>query len=142
MSKILVIEFDGTITQQGTWPHIGTLKPMVVQSLKKMQDSGYRIIISSTRNNPKLPGNQELKYFYEMVDFICENDIPYDEIDDGKRGKPLGDIYISHRNLKFCDNWVDTMYRIMYNRGLRKKETKRQVKNREDEGWLDGAGEV
>jgi hypothetical protein len=41
-----------------------------------------------------------------MIAFLEEHKIPYDEIDDGTKGKPLADYYIDDKAIRFTDNWV------------------------------------
>lgn len=41
----------------------------------------------------------------EMTDWLIDNDIPFDLIDDGKSGKPIADFYIDDKALRFVNNW-------------------------------------
>ncbi len=101
----VAVDFDGTIVEH-RFPNIGPLKPGAVEAIKKLYQK-YEIVISSCRAstifNPNGPGTS--KAYLEMVEFLKENGIPYDRIDDGTEGKIVAIAYIDDRAIPFRDNW-------------------------------------
>jgi hypothetical protein len=47
-----------------------------------------------------------------MIWFLKEAGIPYDEVDDGTKGKPFADFYIDDKAIEFKDNWPEIAARI------------------------------
>jgi len=41
----------------------------------------------------------------EMIEFLDKHQIPYDEVDNGTKGKVTADIMIDDKGLRFEDNW-------------------------------------
>jgi len=140
MSKRIAIEFDGVITHKRTFPTIGPLQDNVREVISLLREDGHFIIIHSTRNNISLFGNEDKNLMYKMRDFIEENGVEYDELDDGSKGKPIADIFLSHRNIKFT-NWVDFFYRVTYNR-LPNTKKRNPVLQKTDDDWVDGTEEI
>lgn len=138
--KRIAFEFDGVVTDTGFWPSIGSIKPMAKECLNKLHELGYYIIISSTRNNSGLKGNENKQYLQDMADFLVDNQIYFDAIDDGESGKPVADVYVGHRNMRFGGNWRDFLFQLVYGRKP-KKEDKRPRKS-QNEDWLDGVDEI
>lgn len=48
----------------------------------------------------------ERKRVKEMIQFLNDNDIPFDEVDDGTKGKPLASYYIDDHAINFDNNWA------------------------------------
>jgi hypothetical protein len=42
-----------------------------------------------------------------MKDWLDEHGIPYDEIDDGTRGKVHAEFYIDDKGVRFANNWEE-----------------------------------
>jgi hypothetical protein len=53
-----------------------------------------------------------------MIAFLDANDIPYDEIDDGSKGKPGALYYIDDKAIRFEDNWIDIAARVLADRQI------------------------
>lgn len=102
----VAIDFDGTIVEDES-PKIGPLKKDVVSSINVLKDLGCYIIITSCRTSslihPSVTERQVKKQI--MENFLRENNIPFDEVDDGTHGKVVADAYIDDRAIKFEDNW-------------------------------------
>lgn len=109
----LGIDFDGTICDHA-FPGIGTVKRGAKEAISGFRRMGYRILIYSCRTShwhydvfggdPSQPTLERDKV-KEMIAFLDEHGIEYDEIDDGSRGKPLCAAYIDDRGLRFEDSW-------------------------------------
>src|SRR5260370_30416046 len=114
--KLVCVDFDGTIVDF-KFPSIGAPKPGVREALTRFRELGYWIVISSCRNARRFPeifqvGNEdqpvvERKSYKDMVKFLDDNQIPYDEIDDGSLGKPLAAFYIDDKGIEFRNNWPE-----------------------------------
>lgn len=109
----IAVDFDGTICEDN-FPDIGKPKPDVREVLYRLKELGYYIIIWSCRTShwdyntyggdPKQPTLNRLRVA-DMIAWLLEHNIPYDEIDDGSRGKPSVDYYIDDKAISFKNNW-------------------------------------
>lgn len=109
--KTIVIDFDGTICDFA-YPSIGAIKPGVKEALSLFRWLGYHIVISSCRTCKHHPDvfscqGKYGKEHIEMVDWLDANEVPYDEIDDGTKGKPVADFYIDDKGVRFDNNWSE-----------------------------------
>lgn len=133
--KAITVEFDGAIVDSGgVWPQIGSIKPNAIQALKKIKENGFKIVITSIRNNKNIEGNEDLKLFTEMKQFIIDKNIPHDIIDDGTNGKIPSEYYIGTRNVKFTGDWTAMLYRVLYNKEMNKQDRAKEANN---EDWLN-----
>lgn len=118
--KTIAVDFDGTICEFD-YPRIGKPKLGVKEALTMLRGLGYRIMIYSCRTchwhydifggDPKQPTMERITV-KQMIEYLDRNDIPYDLIDDGSRGKPLADFYIDDKAIRFEDNWYEIQQRI------------------------------
>lgn len=109
--RTIAVDFDGTICEH-TFPGIGDLKEGVAEALATFRSLGFRIIIYSCRTShyhTEIFGAgpaMERPRVKEMVAFLNHHHIPFDEVDDGTKGKPLADFYIDDNGIRFDDNWA------------------------------------
>lgn len=114
MKPTICVDFDGTLCDHA-YPGIGDVKPHAAYALKSFRQWGFRIIISSCRScswHEEIFGGGpalERERVKEMIAFLEANDIPFDEIDDGTKGKPLADYYIDDKGIRFDANWLPIM---------------------------------
>ncbi len=111
--KTICIDFDGTLCDFA-FPGIGTIKKGAKDAMKLFKYMGYYIIIYSCRTShrhyeifggdPDSP-TLERPHVIEMKNWLDENGIVYDEIDDGSKGKPLADYYVDDKAIRFENNW-------------------------------------
>jgi capsule biosynthesis phosphatase len=101
--KTICIDFDGTINYW-QYPEVGKPQPKVIEALKSIKKMGYKIIISSCRTNLQLNPKTYEEQVKIIEDYLNKNDIPYDEIDTGRNGKPIAEIYIDDRAIYFDEN--------------------------------------
>lgn len=119
--KRIAVDFDGTICYQ-KFPNIGAPKPGVREALAAIRRMGYKVIIWTCRachwdydvyggdpNQPVL----DRQIVKDMIAWLDQNGIEYDEIDDGSRGKPSADYYIDDKAIHFDDNWTDIAVQIL-----------------------------
>lgn len=114
--KAIVIDFDDTIVVPD-YPGVKAIKPGAKEALQAFRDMGYQIIISSCRacgwnwecyygDAPFLHA-AERPAFIHMKRFLDENEIPYDILDDGSKGKPSGAFYVDDKAVPYRNNWSE-----------------------------------
>lgn len=106
INKVIIVDFDGTIAKTTNFPYIDKPMPHAKEALFKLKQAGYKIVISSCRNNIALTTENVTKCMKYMKFFLDKNHIPYDEIDYGFYGKPLGRYYIDDKGIAFRNNWL------------------------------------
>ena len=115
MQKIVAVDFDGTLCDH-EFPSIGAPKVGAKEALQRIRDLGFKILIWTCRTchfNYEIFGGDPSTHTFErqsvkdMIAWLDANEIPYDEIDDGSRGKPLADFYLDDKALRFdsSTNW-------------------------------------
>jgi capsule biosynthesis phosphatase len=101
---------DGTIceTRLSHQNYLDVLpKPGAIEVLRKLKAEGHYIIIYSSRHMLTCNNNigqitaKQAHIFYE---WFKKYDIEYDEL---ILGKPLADVYIDDKALKYQQNWDD-----------------------------------
>lgn len=116
----LGIDFDGTLCDEA-YPNIGAPKAGAKEALTLFRALGYRIVIWTCRTchyhydifggDPTQPTLDREKVI-EMKNWLKVHDIPYDEIDDGSRGKLHADFYIDDKGIRFENNWEQIMVAV------------------------------
>jgi hypothetical protein len=115
---LIAVDFDGTCCNM-EFPMIGAPKPGVKEALTRFRELGYQIMIWTCRTShfnydvfggdPRQP-TMERDRVKEMVAWLDKHEIPYDEVDDGSRGKPGADFYIDDKGIRFDEslgyNWA------------------------------------
>lgn len=113
--KTIAVDFDGTLCDFA-FPFIGRVKDGAQQALKTFRKMGYKVIIYSCRTSHQhydiFGGDPEQPTLTrdrvkEMIQFLHDNDLEYDEIDDGSKGKPTADYYCDDKAVRFEDNWPE-----------------------------------
>jgi len=113
IEKIVAVDFDKTICDS-SYPAIGSLKPGACEALAKIRSLGYWIIIWSCRTCKFFPEvfasdgetlDMNRGVVRDMIGFLDDNHVPYDEIDDGTKGKPYAAFYIDDKAIRFENNW-------------------------------------
>ena len=99
----IAIDFDGTITAD--FEAAGKF-------IRLLKSRGHRIIIWSTRNNPRQHGGHQPQVMAEMLEMLERHAIPYDEVDDGSVGKFHAQVYIDDKAWRFENNWQEIVDRI------------------------------
>lgn len=96
------IDFDGTIhnpTKREVGYKLGTPYPYAQEALLALHQAGHKIIVHSC-NNPKVIRN--------WMEYFC---IPFDAIwgeSPGDYGqKPIADVYIDDKAIRFENNWAE-----------------------------------
>jgi len=120
MKPTICVDFDGTLCDHA-YPEIGPVKAGACEALIAFKRMGYHILIYTCRTSSYhfevfggTPGDNALERprVQAMIAWLNEHDIPYDEVDDGTKGKPLADFYIDDKGVRFDDNWKEITYWI------------------------------
>ena len=99
----VAIDYDGTITADFE---------KAAKFIRILKSRGHRIVIWSSRNNPRQHGDQQPLVMAEMLDMLARYGIPYDEVDDGTTGKVHAQVYIDDKAWRFENNWQEIVDRI------------------------------
>lgn len=111
--QIIAVDFDGTIVKDA-YPKIGTTQLFAFETLKKLQENGYRLILWTLRNGRKLD---------EAIDFCKQNGIEFyavnknypDETQSNKSIRKINaDIFIDDRNIGGFIGW-GKIYQLLFN---------------------------
>jgi len=101
---VLVVDFDGTIAQWGPsgYPEIGKPLQGAQRFLNLLKGEGWKIVINSCRSGPE--------HEAAMRRWLEDNEIPFDEINHNSDypwagGKPVGDVYLDDRGVRFEGRW-------------------------------------
>lgn len=103
-SLIIAIDFDGVICTQNfpyTPGQFEELMPGVVETIQALKDMGHVLVINTCRGDAT-----------DIANFLRSNGIPFDTINTNvfdtpshlNPGKPVADVYIDDKSLKF-DSW-------------------------------------
>ncbi|MFY0602882.1 MAG: hydrolase [Flavobacteriaceae bacterium] len=111
---IIAIDFDGTIVEDA-YPDIGKPKIFALETIKRLQADGHRLILWTYRSGRKLQ---------EAVDFCTKNEIdfyavnknyPEEDFDNKISRKINADLFIDDRNIGGFIGWTE-IYKIIYNK--------------------------
>lgn len=127
---VICVDFDGTLCDH-EFPGIGKMKDGARAALTLFREWGYRVVIWTCRTchwnydvfggNPATP-TADRPSVIEMTAWLKANGIPYDEIDDGSRGKPLADFYIDDKGIRFANNWGEIITFVAHNGILKRPQ--------------------
>ncbi len=109
MPKLTIcVDFDGTIAEKTI--DLDTFGPIIEgarEALNELKALGCRIIIYTSRT-------QRIGNLAAMPEFLTSQGIPFDAINpihdtEAPSSKPLANIYIDDRALRFEGNWAFTL---------------------------------
>lgn len=95
---IIAVDFDGTITEEHTYPEVGKLNLRAIEVLKKMQQKGHVLCLWTCREGKELFDAEQALYNEGLI-FDYVNNAPYSE----SRRKIVANIYIDDRNFGGID---------------------------------------
>lgn len=114
MSKVAVIDFDGTIVEH-CFPNIGNPLPEAFEVLKELKEAGWRLILWTCREDEGYNINK--RYLTDAVEYCRENGVVFDAVNEadletefrpesGLKRKVFGHVYIDDRNLGGFPGWA------------------------------------
>ena len=111
--NVIAVDLDGVILEFDfdRWIenplYFGKPKQGAISALKKLRQSGYKIIIHTAR----LDDTKGISLFVDMLEYIKvvlkKNKVPYDSVW-YLRGKPRADYYIDDKAIRF-ESWDQTL---------------------------------
>lgn len=134
---VISVDLDGTLAKYTHWvghDHIGDPIGNTVILLKILREKGWKIVISTCRNNGMNGESDQLleAIYYRIMDWLELNDIPYDEIATRSMGKPFAHVYLDDRayrwdgDLNSAVNFCGSFH-AKFNKSL--EETKKRTNN-------------
>lgn len=101
---IIAVDFDGTIVTH-EYPAIGREIPFAVDTLRRLQKDGHRIILWSVRSGDLL--DEAVAWCHERgLDFYAVNaDFPGERCDAASNRKLTADMFIDDRNVGGLPDW-------------------------------------
>lgn len=113
---LIAIDFDGTIVEH-RYPSIGKELPFAIDTLKKLQEEGHRLILWTVREGRLL--DEAVEFCRERgVEFYAVNrDYPEEERERNNHfsRKLKVDLWIDDRNLGGLPDW-GTIYEMVHHR--------------------------
>ncbi len=113
IDKIAVIDFDGTLCKFA-FPDVGPIEPNVKEALETLKEAGYVIKIHSCRTATYW-GREDERVIHTRIirDFMMEHKLPHDEIIiTSTMDKPIADVYIDDRAIRYSNNWLEIAKRL------------------------------
>lgn len=100
----LAIDFDGTVVES-KYPKIG--KPMLFafETLKKLQDEGYTLILWTYRSGKRLTEAVEFCKDHGIEFYAVNKSYPEEQFDDDISRKIAADVFIDDRNIGGFIGW-------------------------------------
>jgi len=111
--KIAIIDFDGTLCKFA-FPDAGPIEPNVHIALQMLRDAGYTIKIHSCRTATYWGRPDErAAHIHAIHKFLHEHRLPFNEIiTDPMMNKPIADVYIDDRAIRYESNWLEIAKKI------------------------------
>lgn len=116
-TKAICVDFDGVIAEfVDDIGSFGRVLPGAREALAELREAGYRIIIHTAR--PSAPEPMQ-----RLADYLTSQGIPFDEINTNSScpwpaGKPVADLYIDDRALRFEGDWPQVLAKARQHLGL------------------------
>ena len=102
--KIIAIDFDGTIVKD-EYPKIGPPQLFAFETMKKMQQNGYRLILWTLRETKKLEEAVEFCKNNGVEFYAVNKNYPEEKVTDDTIRKLHADIFIDDRNIGGFIGW-------------------------------------
>lgn len=112
---LIAVDFDQTLCNSN-YPECGPMMNGAKESMIALRKMGFLLLIYSCRTcswHPSIFDNGSpgfvmgRDHVIAMKNWLDENGIPYDEIDDGSKGKPMAAAYIDDKGIRFENNWPE-----------------------------------
>ena len=110
---IIAVDFDGTIVEHA-YPRIGNEIPFAIDTLKRLQKEGHRIILWTVREGRLLEAAVEYCRQRGLEFYAANKDFP-EEKENGKgySRKLKADLFIDDRNIGGLPDW-GVIYRMAH----------------------------
>lgn len=127
-SLIIAVDFDGTIVKDA-YPKIGKPKIFAFETLKKLQQEGYRLILWTYRKGTPLKQAVEFCRENGLEFYAVNHSFPEEKHDPKVSRKINADIFIDDRNIGGLPGWGE-IYQLITN------TTPEHLKSKKKKGLL------
>ena len=101
---ILAVDFDGTIVEH-KYPKIGKEIPFAIQTLKMLQQKGFRLVLWTSRYGKELEAAIEFCKKRGLEFYAVNKNFPEEKYTKDTGRKIVADIYIDDRNFGGLPSW-------------------------------------
>jgi hydroxymethylpyrimidine pyrophosphatase-like HAD family hydrolase len=122
--KIIAVDFDGTIVKD-EYPKIGTPQLFAFETLKKLEEKGYRLILWTLREGKKL--NEAVLFCKKngITFYAVNKNYPEEIIDHLSIRKIHADIFIDDRNVGGFIGW-GKIHQLILDEEIKTKQNKKK----------------
>ena len=112
---VIAVDFDGTIVEH-QYPSIGKELPFAIDTLRKLQQEGHKLILWSVREGQCLDEAVEFCRSRGLEFYAVNSEYPEETIDNNNHfsRKINADLWIDDRNLGGLPDW-GTIYEMIHN---------------------------
>lgn len=111
--KIVAIDFDGTIVKD-EYPKIGQPQLFAFETIKKMEQKGYRLILWTLRDGKKLEEAVEFCLKNGVEFYAVNKNYPEEILEKRSIRKIHADIFIDDRNIGGFIGW-GKIHQMLFN---------------------------
>jgi len=112
--RVVYVDFDGTLCRFA-YPALGPPLPGARKFMRSLKKRGYKAIILTSRMSSEIYTEEERAESAQIVGEWCNrHGVPFDGIDSGNSGKPVGLAYVDDRGVNFDGNYDRCLRRIEY----------------------------
>ncbi|MFV0174820.1 hydrolase [Empedobacter falsenii] len=112
INKIIAVDFDGTVVDD-KYPKIGKAKIFAFETLKQLQNDGYRLTLWTYRSGKALDEAVEFCKKNGIEFYAINNSFDGEDFDKNTQSRKINaDIFIDDRNLGGFPGWSD-VYQII-----------------------------
>ena len=108
---ILAIDFDGTIVDDA-YPKVGKPKLFAIETLKKLQEDGHRLILWTYRSGTTLDDAVAFCKSKGINFYAVNKSFPEEQFDETKSRKIHADLFIDDRNIGGFIGWGEVYQRL------------------------------
>ena len=108
---ILAIDFDGTIVDDA-YPKVGKPKLFAIETLKKLQQDGHRLILWTYRCGTPLEDAVAFCKSKGITFYAVNKSFPEEQFDETKSRKIHADLFIDDRNIGGFIGWGEVYQRL------------------------------
>ena len=129
-TRIIAVDFDGTIVED-QYPRIGRPLIFAFDTLKKLQEKGYRLILWTYRSGSSLKEAVDFCEKNGIVFYAVNNSFQEEEFDGTYSRKIFADLFIDDRNFGGMKDWGEIYLNLIGEDDNQLSKIKKQRK-----GWL------
>lgn len=117
---IIAVDFDGTIVEDA-YPKIGKPILFAFETLKKLQEDGYRLILWTYRYGDKLDEAVAFCKSKGVTFYAINKSFPEEQFNDSMSRKIHADLFIDDRNVGGFKGWGE-IYQMLTNSKITTKK--------------------